>query len=47
MGWVNEVLGFDSMQGKEIFLFFTMFGLAVGLTKSPVYRVLGALSSGG
>jgi hypothetical protein len=44
MGWMIRVLGFNSWQGLEIFLFTTMSRMALGPTQSPIQWVLGALS---
>jgi hypothetical protein len=36
MGWTIEVLGFDSRQELEIFLFTVAFRTALGPTKPPI-----------
>jgi hypothetical protein len=41
-GW----LGFHSWQGQEIFLFSTVFRLALGPTQLPIQWALGAFSLG-
>jgi hypothetical protein len=41
MGWTIRVLGFDSQQGLEIFLFTTVSRMAMGLTQPPIQWVLG------
>jgi hypothetical protein len=47
MGWAIGVLGFESLQGLEIFLFTTTFRTALGPTQTPIQWVLGPLSLGG
>jgi hypothetical protein len=46
MGWMIEVLGFDSWQGLGIFLFTTVSRMALGPTQPPIQWVLGAISLG-
>jgi hypothetical protein len=43
---MNRVLGFDSQQGLEIFLFITSSRMALGLTQPPIPWVPGVLSMG-
>jgi hypothetical protein len=44
MGWGS--LGFDSVQGQEIFLFLKTFRLSLGPTQTPVQLVPGTFSPG-
>jgi hypothetical protein len=46
MDWMIGILGFDSEQGLEIFLFTTMSRMALGPIQSPIQWVPRALSLG-
>jgi hypothetical protein len=46
MGWTVRVLGFDSQQGLGIFLFTTVFRMALRPTQPPIQWVPGVLSLG-
>jgi hypothetical protein len=46
MGWMIEVLEFDSQLGLGIFLFVTVSRPALGPTQPPIQGVPGALSLG-
>jgi hypothetical protein len=46
MGYLAGEPGFNSRQEKEIFLFSTLSGLALGLTQLPIQWVPGAFSPG-
>jgi hypothetical protein len=46
MGWIVEVLGFDSQKGLRIFLFTTVSKPALRTTQPPIQWVPGAPSLG-
>jgi hypothetical protein len=45
-GWMTEELGFDFLQGQEVFLFSTASIPALGPTQPPIQWVLRAVSLG-
>jgi hypothetical protein len=46
MGWMTEEMRFDSWQGQEIFLFFTMSKQTLGPIQLPIQFVSWAVSPG-